>query len=121
MNYKTAIMATCLLLMALASGCRKNDFKTLTIQVPDMKNEACEQVVRRALGAMPGLKPETVRFDLEAGTVTFTYDTLLASDKNAEHMIARAGFRVLSKSLGKSFEIPADPKARAELPPECNP
>ena len=107
--------------LMLAGGCRQHDYRTLAINVPDMHNEACGQVVVKALSRMPGAQGASLKLDYESRTATLVYDSLLASDKNAEYLIAEAGFRVISKSLGKTFEIPADPKAAAALPAECRP
>ncbi len=117
-----AIVALCSLgLLLAAAGCRQHDYRTITIQVPEMRDEACTQFVGRALLGLPGLEQESVSFDTANGTVTLTYDTLLAADKNAEYLIADAGFAVDSVSRGTPFRIPANPEAMANLPPECRP
>ncbi len=107
--------------LALGAGCRQHDYRTLEIGVPDMRNEACGRLVSRAVSRLPGLQPSSLKLDYDARTVTLVYDSLLASDKNAEYMIAKAGFRVIAESLGKTFEIPADPVAAAALPADCRP
>jgi copper chaperone CopZ len=109
------------LVLCLGTGCRQHDYRTLVIKVPDMHNEACGQVVARALSRLPGAKGSSLKFDYAARTVAIEYDTLLASDKNAEYLIAKAGLRVIAVSQGKPFEIPADPKAAAALPAACRP
>lgn len=117
-----AITALCFLgLLLAAAGCRQHDYRTITIHVPEMRHDACTQLVGRALLSLPGLKQQSVTFDTANGTVTLTYDSLLAADKNAEYLIANAGFAVDSESRGTPFRIPANPEAMANLPPECRP
>ena len=120
MNYRLPIAAAAIGLCALV-GCRQHDYRTIVIRVPDMKNAACVRIVTSALSRLPGLKPDSLSCSVDDRTVTLTYDTLLAADKNAEFLVARAGFRVIVESLGSTVEIPADPAALDKLPPECRP
>jgi len=118
---KTALMLVTIGLLLGGTGCRRYDWRTLTIQVPDMRGETCARIVQQALADFPGLKQDSLTVDLEAGTVTLTYNSLLAADKNAEYRVADAGFAVVSQSRGTTFTIPANPEAQAALPPECRP
>ena len=114
------LLLACVLLVGVI-GCRRYDWRTLTIQVPDMKSETCVQIIWKALEDFPGLKDDSLTVDLEARTVTLVYNSLLAADKNAEYRIAAAGFAVHAQSQGTAFIIPADPEAQAALPPESRP
>ncbi|MBT3192940.1 MAG: heavy-metal-associated domain-containing protein [Verrucomicrobia bacterium] len=100
----------CLGLLLGCVSCRQHDYRTLTIHVPEMRNSACERVIRGAISRTPGLKQESIKVDLAARTITVTFDTLLAADKNIEFMVAKAGF--------EANGIPADKKAAAALPPD---
>ncbi len=108
-------------LLLAGTGCRRYDWRELTIEVPDMGGETCARIVQQALVNFPGLKEGTLAVDLEARTVTLVYNSLLAADKNAEYRIANAGFAVISQSQGTEFTIPANPEAQAALPPDCRP
>lgn len=118
-------IASAVLLVAFAVGCRKSDLRTVTIDVPDMKNQACAEIVTRSIAqemAEPRnegfngrvqsiLKSGRIRADLGKRTVTVTYESLARSLKNVEFSIAKAGFR--------ANDIPADSEAQAALPTEC--
>ncbi len=93
------------------TSCRQHDFRTLTIEVPEMHNEACVRVIVNAISRTPGLQPNSFKADISGRTVTITYDSLLVADKNIEFMVAKAGF--------EANGIPRDPKAAAALPPDC--
>jgi copper chaperone CopZ len=98
------------LALFLAVSCRQQDFREVTLRVPDMHNQACVQIVMQALSRGPGIKPNSVLLDPDKRIIRLTYDSLLIADKNFEYLVAQAGFSVNG--------IPADEKARAALPPE---
>jgi copper chaperone CopZ len=100
-----------IILFLSGTSCRQHDYRTLVINVPEMRNNACVRVIGMKLGQVPGIKREDVKFDVANRKITVTYDTLLAADKNVEFLIADAGF--------KANGIPANKKAAAALPPEC--
>lgn len=106
---------TCVLLLAAASvSCRQRDLRTVRIDVPEMKNEACVAVVRKALSDVSGQRGDMIRsvaVDLPSRSVKVTYDSLKLSLKNIEFAIAEGGFR--------ANDIPADEKAAKALPAEC--
>lgn len=98
---------------ALLAGCRQVDIRTVTFQVPQVFNQACEQRVRQALRDLKGIDHESMAFDLVAGTVVIKYDSMLLANKNIEHKVIAAGFDI--------NELKASPAARAALPAECLP
>jgi copper chaperone CopZ len=102
-----------LLAPLLLAGCRQTDIRTVVIQVPGVRNEACAQRVRQALAPLRAIDHTRLAFDLAAGTVQVTYDSMQLARKNIELSIVYAGF--------DANEIPADAAARAALPPECRP
>ncbi len=108
---KTKLFSMLGLVLFLTVSCRQQDFRELTLHVPDMHNQASVQIVMQALGRGPGIKPNSVLLDPEKRVIRLTYDSLLSADKNFEYLISRAGFAVNG--------IPADEKARAALPPEA--
>ncbi len=96
---------------AVLCGCRTSDIRTVTISVPDLKNEACQKLIANTFATTDGIFAESVAFDLGKRTVTVRYDSMKLAIKNIEHQIAKLGL--------STADIPADPAARAALPAEC--
>lgn len=97
----------------LTVSCRQQDLRELTLNVPDMHNEACVQIVMNALVRGPGIQANSLQLDPQKRIIKLTYDSLLSADKNFEFLVSKAGFAVNG--------IPADPNAMAALPPETRP
>lgn len=97
----------------LVVSCRRHDLRTVRIDVPEMHNEACAELVKKALSRVENVKYAKTEVDLEKRRVIVTYESLKLSLKNVEFAIAKAGF--------DANDIPADPKALKALPPECAP
>lgn len=108
---KQALLIALGLGLFFAGSCRKQDLRELTLNVPDMHNEACRQIVVQALAHGPGIQPGKLQLDPQARVIHLTYDSLLSADKNFEYLVSKAGFAVNA--------IPADEAARAALPPEA--
>lgn len=105
------LMMAVLVLGGVLAGCRLTDERVAVIRTPDIRNAACADRASRQLLALRGIQRESLKFDLEQGTVTVVYDSMMLGIKNLEHAISDAGF--------SANELPADPRARAALPPEC--
>lgn len=95
----------------LASSCRRNDYRTVKIHVPEMRNQACAQIIHSALSRVQGVEWDSIEINVSERSVTVTYDSMLLSLKNIEFTVAAAGF--------KADSVPADEKAQKALPPEC--
>lgn len=93
------------------AGCRLTDVRTVVIQTPGVRNEACAERVRQAFTALHMIDLNKVDFNFTTGTVTVRYDSMLLARKNIELAIVQAGF--------DANELPADPAVKALLPPEC--
>ena len=129
MRIPTNLAAALALAAALsASGCRTKDVRTVVITVPEMRCAQCKATIERALvslnagmgvqfdkGAGGKMGAPMIRFDLEKHTVTVTYDSMMMGVKNLEFAIAEAGYGVVAKP----YDLPANPVARAALPPAC--
>ncbi len=100
-----------LVLASMLAGCRLTDERVAAIRTPDIRNAACAERASRQLLALRGIRRESLKFDLQQGAVTVVYDSMMLGLKNLEHAISDAGFA--------ANELPADPRARAALPPEC--
>ncbi len=119
-------------------GCRQHDYRILEFRVPEMNNQACADIVQKAvMGAerikvgKPAGKASAkaareraiskldVDIDLQTKTVRLWYDSIMTAEKNIEYRVSDAGFRVETQSRGELITIPANPAAQAKLPPEC--
>lgn len=92
-------------------SCRKHDVRTMWVSVPEMKNQACADIILGALGKVPGVSNDVTEVNIEERTVVVTYESTLLSMKNVEFYISGAGFA--------ANEVPADKKAQAALPAAC--
>lgn len=111
MKHAICILLALAVTVGIGASCRKRDMRTIVIQVPGMKNEACSRIVKDALLRTPGVLQESVSTDVAAHTVTATYDSIFLAKKNIEFAVAEAGFA--------ANDIPAKAEAAAKLPPEC--
>ncbi len=96
-------------ILVIGSSCRQMDIRTVTIEVPQLRGQECEQILHRVLSSMNGVRGDTLVF--ETGSVTVTYDSMRLALKNLEYAISAAGFQ--------ANEIPADAEARGQLPERC--
>ena len=90
------------LLLSLTSGCFRQEIQVAEYSVPEMKTPAAETYLRSRLRAIPGYKEAS--FDLDAHTITVTYNSNDIRTMNFEEAIALAGFAVNGR--------PANPKAK---------
>lgn len=97
------------LVAALTAGCFRQDIRTITVRVPQMKSPECSKVIQDALGRIEGIV--TAQPDLSAGTIDVTFDSRKLANKNVEYLIAGLGF--------DANDLRGKPEARASLPAEC--
>jgi len=90
------------LLLSLTSSCFRQEVQVAEYSVPEMKTPAAETYLQGRLRALPGFKEAS--FDLEAHTITVTYNSNDIRTMNFEEAIALAGFNVNGR--------PANPKAK---------
>ena len=107
MKISSALAAVTVLM--LLTSCRVKDIRTIEINVPDMKNAACADIVRKAVLTVPNVTSGEI--DIGHRTVVVSYDSIQLSLKNIEFSIADAGFA--------ADMVPANDEARKKLPPEC--
>lgn len=98
------------LVAVLMVSCRQQDLRDLTLNIPEMTNEARINIIVQALNRAPGIQRESVAIDLQKRTIKLRYDSLLTANKNFEFLVVKAGFECNG--------IPADEKAKAALPPD---
>lgn len=95
------------------AGCRRHDWRTLELDVPEMRNKPAVEHVMQALSRGPGIKPGSAVVDIKNGRIRIEYDSIQAADMNFIHLVRDAGFAVNG--------LPADPQAREALPPALLP
>lgn len=108
---KNLTLIVCFAVGVALSGCRQQDITTVVISVPEMKNEACAQIVVQSISAVEKVPATDIVPDVANRTVTVTYDTMQRGLKNIEMAIAGAGF--------SANEVPADADAAKALPAAC--
>lgn len=94
---------------ALNTGCFRNDTRTLEVNVPGMRQEACAEIITNSLRSIAGIKK--IEVNLASKKIIAVYDGLILGHKNVEQAIAHAGF--------DANEIPAKEDARKQLPEGC--
>jgi hypothetical protein len=104
-------LAILLLCLAAAIGCRRKDIRTARIHVPQMTGPECRELILAVVNKQQGVQGDKVTTNPARRDVVVPYDSLVLSLKNIEYALARAGFA--------ANDIPADPAARAALPPAC--
>ena len=94
--------------LLLLAGCLRNDIRTETFQIKQLRTQ--ESAARIALALKPVAGIKDVRPDLEKHTLTVVFDGLACYIKNIEYAIVKAGFDLPN--------WPADPADKAKLPEE---
>ncbi len=98
--------------LVLTVSCRRTDIQMLVVNVPEMRNSACSELIVKKLSTQVGVKKGSeISVDLVARTVTVRYESLLTANKNIEYAIAETGF--------SANAIPANKDAASKLPKEC--
>ena len=98
-------LLTALLLLA---GCLRNDIRTETFQIKQLRTQESVTRIEQALRPISGIKE--IRPDLEKHTLTVVFNGLEGYIKNIEYAIVKAGFDLPN--------WPADPADKAKLPEE---
>ena len=85
--------AACLL---VACGCRREDVRTFTVEIPDL-SEANKDRVVEALKKYNGVRKDTYQWDFAAKTLTFRYDSMQLAEENVRQAIEAAKLTVRRK------------------------
>lgn len=102
---------SCLILLAAVlclSACHRNDIRTATFEVDQLRTQAAVPLIANALKPLPGI--QEVRPDLQSRTLTVVFNGRNLYLKNIEFEIVNAGFSLP--------HWPASDKAKAKLPKE---
>lgn len=98
------------LLAALSlTACFRQDHRTITVRVPQMKSPDCYAIIQESIKNVEGI--ESTRPNYEQRTLDVSYNALRLGIKNIEFVIAGAGFSA------NDMEAPTD--VRAKLPEGC--
>ncbi len=92
MKMKT-IFPLLVLVLALAGGCRREDIRTMTITMPEL-TEADVARVEAALSPYGGIDKTSYRWDVEAKTLTLSYDSMKIAQSNIRYAIDEKGVKV---------------------------
>lgn len=92
----------------LPAGCFRNNIRTETFQIKQLRSQEAAQIIAKALRPVSGIKE--VRPDIENRKLTVVFNGLEGYIKNIEYPIVKAGFDLPN--------WPADPADKAKLPEE---
>jgi hypothetical protein len=98
---RTMIIAVAAMAAAL-SGCRREDVREFTVEIPGLTQENRQKVVDaftiRKPGQTPhvydGIRPDTFAFDFDKKTLTMKYDSMKIAKTNIRMLIEAAGVEV---------------------------
>lgn len=96
------------LLLILLTGCFRNNIRTETFRIHQLRSDDAGARIQQALRQVSGI--QEVRADLENQTLTVVFNGLECYIKNIEYAIVTAGFDLPN--------WPADPADKAKLPEE---
>ena len=101
------LLAFALALTACAA-CRRQDYVTVKIRVPEMADEKAAEAVVKAIATDQPVPAKDIRTDVPSRTVTVTYDSMKTALKNIEFSVAEAGF--------SANEVPPHPGGVQQIP-----
>lgn len=94
--------------LLLAAGCFRNDIRTETFQIAQLRTRESGMLLAQALRRVDGITE--IRPNLENHTLTVVFNGRVSYLKNIEYAIVKAGFDLPY--------WPADPADKAKLPEE---
>lgn len=107
------------------SGCYRNQYRTLVLNVPQMKTEACGLALRDRLMAFNERSEgrelifhKDVRVDAGAKTLTVVYNSGVTAGVNVLQNVAAMGYDA-TDAANPARTVRGDPAARKKLPPDC--
>ena len=82
-----------LLAATLLAGCRREDVRTFTVTMPELKEADKTQVVE-ALAKYNGIQKDSYAWDMSAKTLTLRYDSMQIAQANIRYAIDEKGVKV---------------------------
>ena len=89
-SFRTAVWIAAVALVV--AGCRVSDVRDMSINLPGLQSDEDKAKITQAIETLPGIQKESLRFDLQAKTLTLRYDSMQVAHKNVEIAIAEAGY-----------------------------
>jgi copper chaperone CopZ len=77
--------------VALGTGCRQQDLRTVTIVLSGVSGGSDVQSVSNAIARLDGVFDKSITFH-DTGSVTVRYDSMKLARKNIEYAVVEAGF-----------------------------
>ena len=93
MSNGKAICAAILVLAALV-GCRREDVRSVTIEIPDLTPENRQSVVE-AVSKYNGVFKDSLEWDFASKTLTLKYDSMQVAQTNLRMAIESKGLKVV--------------------------
>ena len=84
----------CAALLAAACGCRREDIRSVTVEMRGLSERDVPAVVKE-LGRYNGVKKNSLSWDIPAGKLTLKYDSMQIAQTNIRMAIENAGVRVV--------------------------
>lgn len=85
-------------ILAVILGCRREDVRDYTIEIPELTDANKAQVVE-ALAKYAGIKKDSFKWDMAAKTLTLKYDSMAIAKTNIRMAIEEKGLKVKNTSL----------------------
>lgn len=80
-------------ILAVILGCRREDVRDYTIEIPELTDANKAQVVE-ALAKYAGIKKDSFKWDMAAKTLTLKYDSMAIAKTNIRMAIEEKGLKV---------------------------
>ena len=91
-TYSLSLLLVAFVLM-FASGCRREDFREMTVKMPGFKAEDKAKVVE-ALAQYQGVDHNSYKWDEAQGTLTLKYDSMKIAQSNIRYAVDEKGVKV---------------------------
>lgn len=85
-------------ILAVILGCRREDVRDYTIEIPELTDANKAQVVE-ALAKYAGIKKDLFKWDMAAKTLTLKYDSMAIAKTNIRMAIEEKGLKVKNTSV----------------------
>lgn len=91
---KTIFCSMAVISLLLAGGCRREDVREVTVEIKGLDSANRAKVVE-TLKKYGGVRQDSYKWDIPAGTVTLKYDSMQIAQTNIRMSIEEAGFTVV--------------------------
>lgn len=90
---KYAIIALALIAAVFSGGCRREDVREMTVDIPVLK-EADKGKITSILAKYQGVDSTSFVWDMKEGSLTLKYDSMKIAQANIRYAIDEAGIKV---------------------------